>query len=73
MCVFLVQLKKNLERLDTYSAQRNALSKARRDPPTNGRGGRGSLAIHYPSGILTAFSPLDAMKLKSLSVMNVRQ
>lgn len=58
---------------DTYSAQRNALSRAWRDPPTKGRGGCGSLAIHHPTGILTAVSPLDAMKLKSLSVMNVRQ
>ena len=57
----------------TYSAQLNALSKAWRDPPTKGSGGSGSLAIHHPTGTLTAFSPLDAMKLKSLSVMYVLQ
>jgi hypothetical protein len=56
-------------RVYTYSAQLNALSKAWREPPTKGSGGLGSLAIHHPTGILTAFSPLDAMKLKSLSVM----
>jgi hypothetical protein len=55
----------------TYSAQSNALSRAWSEPPTKGRGGFGSLAIHHPTGIRTAFSPLDDMKLKSLSTMKV--
>ncbi|KAF5940505.1 hypothetical protein HYC85_021672 [Camellia sinensis] len=50
-----------------------ALSKACKDPPTKGCGGVGSLAIHHPTGILTAFIPLHDMKLKSSSTMNVFQ
>ena len=56
-----------------YSAHVNALSKAFREPPTNGAGGLGSLAIHHPTGILTALSPFAAMKAKSRSTIYVLQ
>lgn len=57
----------------TYCPQLNALSKNWREPPTKGVGGLSPLAIHQPTGTLTAFSPLDAMKLKPPSDMNVFQ
>lgn len=57
----------------TYSAHLKALSRAWREPPTYGAGGLGSLAIHHPTGILTAVSPLDAKNLKSSSTMYVLQ
>lgn len=41
----------------TYCAQEKALSNAFNDPATKGLGGFGSLAIHHPTGILTALSP----------------
>lgn len=50
-----------------------ALSNASNDPPTKGLGGFGSLAIHHPTGILTAFKPFSDMNLKSSSVMYVLQ
>lgn len=53
----------------TYCAQVKALSNACSEPPTKGFGGVGSYAIHHPTGILTAFKPLDDMNLKSSSVM----
>jgi len=57
----------------TYCPQLNALSKNWTEPPTKGRGGLSPRAIHHPTGILTAFSPLDAINSKSLSAMNVPQ
>ena len=59
--------------LQTYCAQMKALSNAANDPPTKGLGGFGSLAIHHPTGILTAFKPFADMNLKSSSVMYVFQ
>jgi hypothetical protein len=56
-----------------YSAHVKALSRAFREPPTNGFGGCGSLAIHHPTGIRTAFNPLLAMNLKSSSTIKVFQ
>lgn len=50
-----------------------ALSNAAKDPPMYGLGGVGSLAIHHPTGILTAFNPFSDMNLKSSSVMKVVQ
>jgi hypothetical protein len=40
-----------------YSAHKKALSNAFKDPPTQGCGGVGSLAIHHPTGILTELIP----------------
>lgn len=57
----------------TYFAHLKALSNAAKDPPTYGLGGVGSLAIHHPTGILTAFNPFSDINLKSVSVMNVVQ
>lgn len=53
----------------TYCAHVKALSKAFKEPPTKGFGGVGSLAIHHPTGILTAFRPFDDKNLKSSLVM----
>lgn len=53
----------------SYSAHVKALSNAWREPPAKGFGGFGSLAIHHPTGILTAFNPLFAMNLKSSSTI----
>jgi hypothetical protein len=54
---------------DSYFAHVKALSKACREPPTNGFGGVGSCAIHHPTGILTAFRQFDDMNPKSSSLM----
>jgi hypothetical protein len=40
-----------------YSAHKKTLSNAFKDPPTQGCGGVGSLAIHHPTGILTELIP----------------
>lgn len=57
----------------SYTAHKKALSSACKEPPTKGQGGEGSLAIHHPTGILAAFSPLLLMNLKSFSTINVLQ
>lgn len=57
----------------TYCAHVKALSSAAKDPPTKGLGGFGSLAIHHPTGTLTAFNPFSDMNLKSSSTMYVLQ
>lgn len=58
---------------NAYSAQEKALSRACKEPATKGFGGFGSLAIHQPTGILTAFNPFFFMNLKSSSTMYVFQ
>ena len=63
MCVFLVQLEKKIWRDLTLTLPSGMHC------PRPGE----ILQRTDVEGILTAFSPLDAMKLKSLSVMNVRQ
>lgn len=57
----------------TYSAHEKALSKVSKEPPTKGHGGVGSLAIHHPTGILTAFRPFWDTNLKSSSTMKLFQ
>lgn len=73
VCLYLKERWGRAEDWVTYSAHVKALSSACREPPTNGFGGFGSLAIHHPTGIRTAFKPLLAMNLKSSSTIYVFQ